>query len=451
MQQIKIVILSVFFVLAINVQAQNITTKLTAAFTKFESDSQLQFALSSLYVIDAQTGEVVFEKNGTTGVAPASTQKIITSVAAFEVLGKNYRYTTGFYINKNAPDELWVTASGDPTLGSWRYAATLPDVIIKKLSNALKRPPASVYFVDRSPTRQYIPEGWIWQDMGNYYGAAPQSFNWKENQYDLFFNSKNAKAGEVVEVSGAGKSYLNEVTAGPAGSGDNAYAFLPLNGSEMQLTGTIPVNEPKFKISVSNIIPQQTFYNDVLKKPVQPANGNNIINVNVLPDAGEMEKIYEHQSPALDSIIYWFMKKSVNLYGEALIKTIAVENETIPSTSKAAGFLTRFWEKNGIAKNELQLWDGSGLSPLNRVTTRAQVKILQFARNKSWFPAFYTSFPEYNGMRMKSGTISGVKGFAGYHQSAGGKEYIFSFIVNNYNGPASQLVRKMYAVLDVLK
>ncbi|MDF2383908.1 hypothetical protein JMG10_20685 [Nostoc ellipsosporum NOK] len=51
---------------------------------------------------------------------------------------------------------------------------------------------------------------------------------------------------------------------------------------------------------------------------------------------------------------------------------------------------------------------------------------------------------------MKSGTINRVKGFCGYHTS-GGKTYVFSFLVNNYNGSASSLVQKMYKVLDVLK
>jgi D-alanyl-D-alanine carboxypeptidase/D-alanyl-D-alanine-endopeptidase (penicillin-binding protein 4) len=54
-------------------------------------------------------------------------------------------------------------------------------------------------------------------------------------------------------------------------------------------------------------------------------------------------------------------------------------------------------------------------------------------------------------MKIKSGTINGVKGFCGYHTAKDGKEYIFSFLVNNYNGSASALVQKMYKVLDVLK
>ena len=64
---------------------------------------------------------------------------------------------------------------------------------------------------------------------------------------------------------------------------------------------------------------------------------------------------------------------------------------------------------------------------------------------------FFQSLPEYNGMTIKSGTISDVKGFCGYHKSKDGKEYIFSFLVNNYSGKSSALVGKMYRVLDVLK
>jgi serine-type D-Ala-D-Ala carboxypeptidase/endopeptidase (penicillin-binding protein 4) len=59
--------------------------------------------------------------------------------------------------------------------------------------------------------------------------------------------------------------------------------------------------------------------------------------------------------------------------------------------------------------------------------------------------------PEYNGMKMKSGTIRDVKAFCGYHTAKDGKEYIFSFLVNNYSGKSGELVQKMYKVLDVLK
>ena len=146
-----------------------------------------------------------------------------------------------------------------------------------------------------------------------------------------------------------------------------------------------------------------------------------------------------------------FNKKSINLYGEALIKTFAYEKKGFGSTDSGVAIVKDFWKQKGIDEDELNISDGSGLSPQNRVTTHAQVEILKYAKGKSWFPSFYNSLPEYNGMKIKSGTIKDVKGYCGYHKAKDGSEYIFSFLVNNYNGMASGLVNKMYKVLDVLK
>src|SRR6187455_3076935 len=108
-----------FSLLTFNFFGQTINQKLQKAFTAFEKDSQLTHAISSLYVIDAKTGQVVFNKNSQIGLAPASTQKIITSVTAFELLGKDYRYKTEFgtCIDYEKSVCFWINPSGDPTLG----------------------------------------------------------------------------------------------------------------------------------------------------------------------------------------------------------------------------------------------------------------------------------------------------------------------------------------------
>ena len=158
-------------------------------------------------------------------------------------------------------------------------------------------------------------------------------------------------------------------------------------------------------------------------------------------------------SPPLDSMSYWFLKRSINLYGEALIKTMAFKNGKTATTDNGAEAVQEFWanKKIRIDKTELNICDGSGLSPLNRTTTHAQVTILQYAKKQPWFGGYFHGFPEFNNMKLKSGTISRVKSFCGYHTSVDGKQYIVSFIVNNYNGPSSALVQKMYKILDLLK
>ncbi|MBC7722392.1 MAG: D-alanyl-D-alanine carboxypeptidase/D-alanyl-D-alanine-endopeptidase, partial [Pedobacter sp.] len=90
-------------------------------------------------------------------------------------------------------------------------------------------------------------------------------------------------------------------------------------------------------------------------------------------------------------------------------------------------------------------------SPQNRITTDVLVKVLQYAKDKTWFPSFYHALPIYNNMTLKSGTIGGTKSFAGYHTSKAGIDYTVAIIVNNFDGSASSVVKKLFAVLDELK
>jgi len=494
----NILITFYFSLLAFDFFGQTITQKLQKTFTFFEKDSQLKHAISSLYVIDANTGQVVFDINSQIGLAPASTQKIITSVTAFELLGKDYRYKTelGYdgILNKDTLDgNLYITGSGDPTFGSWRYKSTNPDSIFQMFNYSIIRKgikwvKGSIYINERKFETQTIPNGWIWEDIGNYYGAGLGAINWRENQYDFILKS-GKKQGDSIKIKRGtlprginDGDEINELKTGRPGSGDNAYAYFSPRATSIYLRGTIPPNQDSFSISLSSYSPSWIFFyefNKNRKFEVDKLNSENVTSFEFIQRRGEMNDYmvkhfgldsldlefinnydpYQkeiknfawHYSPTLDSIIYWFNKKSINLYGEALIKTFAYEKNGFGSTDGGVVIVQKFWKEKGLDEEELSIVDGSGLSPLNRITTHSQVEILKYAKTKDWFPYFYNSLPEYNGMSMKSGTIRGVKGFCGYHKAKNGKEYIFSFLVNNYNGSSSSLVNKMYKVLDILK
>jgi len=459
----------IFFVISyslivIGSSAQTTSQKLQKAFATFEKDSQLKHAISSLYVIDANTGQVVFDKNSQIGLAPASTQKIITSVTAFELLGKDYRYTTDFGNRKDNANTLFINPTGDPTFCSWRWRETSKDSIIIKLFKSLDGNNitriTNVVIDTTGWDYENIPDGWIWQDVGNYYGAGAHKFNYYENQYDISFRSGNL-IGDTVGIISTKLGNLrwleSKLKSAKKGSGDNAYVYLPDYPTEkFIIRGTIPINEDSFSISASITDPEWKFFYSLAyrlqeEKQFDAGHGDLILRGNSFLRDGNFQVIYTHYSPSLDSIIYWFNKKSINLYGEALIKTFAYEKKGFGSTDSGVVVVKKFWKEKGIDEDEIGIVDGSGLSPLNRVTTHSQVEILKYAKTKDWFPYFYNSLPEYNGMSMKSGTIRGVKGFCGYHKAKNGKEYIFSFLVNNYNGSSSSLVNKMYKVLDILK
>lgn len=452
-----------FFVVA---KAQSVTTKLSKAFQQFENDGQMRNGLSSLYVLDGETGNVIFEKNASVGLAPASTQKVVTSVTAYELLGKDFKYRTDFYLSGNkASGLLRIKASGDPTFGSWRWPSTKEDVILDQIVKSLDR--QSVQRIDEIVLdvsgwdHESIPDGWIVQDIGNYYGAGSEALNWRENQFDLFLKS-GPTVGDPVQITGSnpklyGYTLESYLMSAPKGSGDNAYIYFPMLAGAGMLRGSIPVGESRFVISGAFPSAGKQFA-ETLKDELKKAGKTN--NTGIVFMDKKMEQrlvnpnlisLWTHYSPSLDSIIYWLNRKSINLYAETLLKTIASQKKGMASRTESIELLKELWQQKGIPPTELNMVDGSGLSPLNRVTTKAQVAILQYARKQPWYKGFYHSLPEYNGMKMKSGTIGGVKGFTGYQRSKEGRTFVFSFLVNNYNGSSSALVQKMYKVLNELK
>ena len=443
---------------------QSLATKLSNALARMEKDEQFRHSVLSLYVVDSKKGTVVFDKNSEMGLAPASCQKIVTSATAFEILGGEYTYKTPVMLYRISDSQyLFITGSGDPTLGSWRWPETKMEVVCRKIVSALKERNfralcGDIFVKNNLFVFQPVPDGWVWQDIGNYYGAGAQGFNWHENQYDLILGS-GINEGDSTMINGfepasAQIPIRNRVRTGKKGSGDNAYLYMSAYGKENYATGTIPPGQTKFVISGAMPSPMNAFKREL--RATLRASGILIgegFDPEYLPNGNpsSFDPILELSSPPLDSINFWFLKKSVNLFGEAFLKTIAKERIGLGSTDSGVAVTKRFWADKGIENSELNILDGSGLSPGNRVTTHALVTILQFAKSRYWFPSFYHALPEINGIKMKDGYINGVRSFTGYVKSGDGKEYSFSFIVNNYDGNAATVREKMWSILDILK
>lgn len=458
---------------AIRVHSQSVAQKLATVVSSLENDTQLAHGLLGLYVMDAKTGNLVYERNGQLGLTPASTQKIITSATTFELLGSTYRFKTYIAHDKDIKDgrlsgNLYIIGNGDPTLGSWRWNSTTEQAILENITSILekksiKQVDGDVMIDDVSYTFQPIPDGWIWQDIGNYYGAGAWSLNWRENQYDLVLRSDKNVGGPTSVVKTTPGIFdfklTNLITAGKKNSGDNGYIYASPFSVFGFSTGTIPADEESFTISGSMSHPPRQFAKTLEQKLTE--NGIVVMGEVKLhsslfiagqPAARATRNLDSISSPAFDSVNYWFMQKSINLYGEALVKAIAFKaRRRQATTDQGVDIIKDFWKDKGIEKSALNIIDGSGLSPQNRVTTHALVRVLQHAKTRSWFNAFYLAMPSFNGMKIKSGSISGARSFAGYHTSTTGKEYIFAIIVNNYDGSSAEMVKKMYKVLDVLK
>lgn len=451
--------------------AQTVTQKLEKAYQLLVKDDQAKYAITSLCVLDANTGEVIFANNEHVGLATASTLKTITSATAFYTLGKDFRYETKLsYTGKIDSDgmlqgDVIITGSGDPTLGSWRYEQTKESHILSQWTAAIKaagikRITGRIISDDSTFGSSTIPNGWIWQDIGNYYGAGGASICWRENQFDVKLQPGSTAGSDVTVIKTTPFTpyihIVNELKTGANGSGDNAYAFLPPYANVAYLRGTWGMGIKKTGISVA--LPDAAFdlahrLTDTLRKlnincENEPATTRlmTLDNKKITP---EQNPLFTTFSPSLSEIVYWFNKKSVNLYGEQLLKTIAIKQGKEGSTKDGAKAVIDFWANKSIDKNALNMIDGSGLSPGNRVTTMAMASILFQAQKEHWFADFVKSFPENNGMTLKSGNINDVTAYAGYYTNPNGQKYVAVININNYSG--SRISKKLFQVLDVLK
>ncbi|NNV54264.1 D-alanyl-D-alanine carboxypeptidase/D-alanyl-D-alanine-endopeptidase [Panacibacter sp. KCS-6] len=459
--------ISTFFLFCgiITAKAQTIPQQLANAIQKMEQHPQFAHATISLYVVESNTNKIIYAHNEQTGLAPASTQKIFTSIAAYELLGKGYAYNTPVSFTGNINNgvlhgNLMLKGMGDPTLGSWRYPQTNREAIVALIKTYLARQnirqiDGDIIISNGSFAYQPLPGGWIWDDIGNYYGAGSYGFNWNENQYDLLLQP-GKKVGDVVAITGTNPAVANftinnHLSTGKAGSGDHGYIYLAPYTNTGFVTGTVPAGVVQFTLSGALPNPALQAGNELKEYFIahnMPITGNVQV-VNSTDSTGP--NIGYLTSPRLDSMMYFFLQKSINLYGEAFIKTMAAQQTGEGSTENGVKLLQNFWQARGIDAYALHMQDGCGLSPQNRVTTYAMVSAMQYARNKDWFNSFYAALPLYNGTKMKSGTIGGAKAFTGYQTAKNGTVYTFAFIINNYNDAAGSVVPQMFKVLDILK
>ncbi|AYZ35459.1 D-alanyl-D-alanine carboxypeptidase/D-alanyl-D-alanine-endopeptidase [Chryseobacterium indologenes] len=443
------------------VSAQNIAQKLDRA-TKDLMDSSSAIASALSFYVSDENGNFIYEYQGNKGLSTASTQKIFTAGAALETLGKNYTFKTtssysGSLSGGTLNGNLFVSSNGDPTLGSWRYEAYKPENFKKKLIEAIKKAgitkiSGDLVIDDSYFDHQTIPGGWPWDDSGNYYGAGVWGINWRENQFDININGTDFKS---FSYPLEGVKWLNDLKAG--GSSDQSLIFTAPHSGVALINGMLPGGKT---VTVSGSVPNPPLQLGVEVKQWLQESGIEISGKTLtcsqlemdgkpVPEIPKNNIILHYESPTLDKIVYWFLRKSINMYGETLIKTLGKEKKGNSSFKSGVSYLKEFWKAKGINPNMINFADGSGLSPQNYVSAKAEVQALLYAKKQSWFDAYYDGFPmQDNGMKMKSGTMRDTKSFAGYHTAKDGKKYVFSIIINNYQGSGSAELQK---ILNILK
>ncbi|MFT4031421.1 MAG: D-alanyl-D-alanine carboxypeptidase/D-alanyl-D-alanine-endopeptidase [Siphonobacter sp.] len=443
----------------------------------------LEHGTVSACIKSTKTGLSILAYQHRKAMPPASTMKLITTATVMSVLNENYSYVTllqtdGIIRNDSLLGNVWIKGSGDPSLGSGRFKDS-PDLndLLKIWVAALRKKgirhisgsvigDASVF------DENTVPDGWVWEDVGNYYGAGVSGLNVNENIYRVYF----LPANNLYEIAGvarvipelSGVAMVNRVLMDEAGTGDQVTIYSSPFGNQILLDGYIPRGRSEFP--VKGAIPNPaTFAAQQLRNAIIQADisiGGGAYSSFEFIRKGKItfpsDTLLAVQSPVLKDLVAECNYQSINLYAEAFLRTIAVAKKYGNTTKAGINALTQFWKSKNLDLSGFKIKDGSGLSPQSVLTTDNMTDILTMASREPSFQAFYATIPVLGrdgtvknlgkgtkaagNVRAKSGSIGGVRTYAGYFTSKSGEQYSFAFFFEHYDsdfGSATKELEKL--------
>ena len=458
----------IFIVLSLNVLFAEAQQRFDRNFNAFISQPEYKNAFVGIQVEDIASGEILFSYNGNKLMIPASTLKIVTSAAALEILGAGYRFKTkigfsGKILNNRLNGNLIVIGGGDPALGSeyFRNEYENPhfmDVWAQRIKAAGITEINGNLVIDGSfYDTEKIPPTWVWEDIGNYYGAGVSALTVYDNLFRISFSSPET-AGQPTKIISIypniqGLEITNRVLSSDINS-DLAYVFGSPLDNKREITGTIPKNRNPFTIKAAVPNPEELLAKEFL---AHLAKAGIFIKGEVKfekVNPNLFQVIYIQESPTLADIVNEINHKSINLFAEHLVKQIAAEKTGLGSRKNGIEIIKEYWKSKGIDSNFF-MEDGSGLSHFNAISPAHLTSLLNYmfktGENKNIFYASLPSagagtlsgfnsrnFPQES-LKAKSGSMSRVRCFAGYLRADSGKTLSFSIMVNHFEGTSSRL------------
>jgi serine-type D-Ala-D-Ala carboxypeptidase/endopeptidase (penicillin-binding protein 4) len=448
---------------------------------KFLSDSSMVHSSVSISIIDAETGSIIFQYNPDKSLTQASILKLITTAAALEMLGKDYTFKTivGYSgkIKKGSKvldGNIIIKGGGDPTLGSENfpeYYAGFIDKWIKDIKAlGIKKVSGRIVADDSYYDYQPVPAGWSWEDIGNYYGAGAYGLTVFDNTLQIHLKSGMKSSFPVITSilpDGSGIEFHNFLTA--AGTEDNGYIFSAPYSNKGWIAGTIPESREDF-ILKGSIPDPPLFLARTLNKKLNDAGikiSADPVTTRLMPEVktDNFTLVSEIISPPLSAIIGVLNHKSVNLYAEHLIKELGKVYKNSGTTTAGEEVIIGFLESTGIKTDGIFIEDGSGLSSRDAVSSAEMVRLLLFMkRNGRFFEDYLRSLPDAgmegtlknyfkdkvfeSRLKVKSGSLTRIKSYAGYFTTLSGKDMIFCIIINNYIGKPQQVV---FGIEEIIK
>ena len=416
-------------------------------------------AMSSIQIVELESGRVVAERNPHMAVAPASNMKLFTTAAAIDLLKPSFKVTTGVYVRGNVDatgtldGDVRIVGRGDPTIGGRFHdgsaTAVIQDWAADLKAAGIKTVRGNLIFEHGYFDSDYIHPTWPVDQLTAWYEAPVAAFSMQEGCVEVRVLPSRAGGQCVVQLEPP-TSFVTVENSCKTGRG---YPFITRHRgtNTVIVRGGVPARSGRTEVFITIENPVHYFAavtNETLQRSGLRIQGQIVLTPrDPRPD---WRLVTEHSTP-LSILVYVINKKSQNHYAEQVLKIVGAEMRKEGSWASGNAEVKEWLTtKIGVPANEFLPADGSGMSRDNRASANAFISLLRYMWKSPWREEFVSSLP-YTGdpdskfgnrlrkppfarqVYAKTGYISGVIGLSGYVHAQSGKVYAFSFLFNRYN------------------
>ena len=411
---------------------------------------EFRYSRWGILIQTLSSGTTLYSHDAQHYFIPASNVKLLTTAAALYQLGGEFRIRTSVYGINTDSTTLRLVGRGDPSLTNNQ---------LEDLAQQLKR--RGIHQVEQLIVQDgYFSEPtinptWEWEDIVAYYGAPVNSLILKQNAASLTLSPQTL--GQPLKITWADPIAAtqwqldNNTITSEAVSSSSVDVFGILGKPILQIRGQMGVNAEPMQIAVAIFDPADYFLQHF--RTILNSTGITVIQASVSSNSNtnnELE-LAAIDSPSLGSLVAEINQQSNNIYAEALLRTLGV-NEPIPDKSTAEAGLQQvkaILTKLGVDPKSYVQADGSGLSRRNLVSPTALVQTLQAIAKTPVATLYRTSLPvagvsgtlknrfqntSAEGIvQAKTGTMTGASSLSGYLDVPNYQPVVFSIIVNQSN------------------
>ncbi|HEX7698115.1 MAG TPA: D-alanyl-D-alanine carboxypeptidase/D-alanyl-D-alanine-endopeptidase [Candidatus Acidoferrum sp.] len=431
-----------------------------------------------LLIVDAESGETLYEQNADKYFVPASNMKLFTTALALAKLGPEYRFHTTLEARGTISSEgvlggdLALVGRGDPNLSNRKFPYELkeefdgpPEKVLGELADAavakgVKQISGDVIGDDSYFPRERYPNGWEIDDMVWEYGAAISAIVVDDNTVALTLTPGEQPGNAVQAAVTPGTpdfTVENEVNTSAADVKPDLTLVREPGANIVVVKGSLPAKSAPRKLVLAIEEPAQ--HAAATLKRLLEERGVKVAGVaRACHDhaelGGDPAVLAEHVSVPLGDAVKLINKISQNLHTEMLLRTVARQNAAWATPDELMKVPADFYTAAGITPGDVIQADASGLSRHDLVTPRAIVTLLGFAQKQAWFGLYYASLPvagvdgtledrmkntlATGRIHAKTGSVEHVRTLSGFAETPDGRQVIFSFLSNNQGGKSHE-------------